>query len=397
MKSAHVHTFDADTFRQTAKTMRARGEDVHDAGKRYRDEHGKLHPNVDIMNSPPRVSRNAMVPGDEPGTSVLRNGPSLPVLLGFDGTASTAFWVKEFFKGAERQFGLLEGLRSRYNTQIASAVVQDVYNVRHDGLPVVEVTQFESDERSADQVRLLQPASKGNDTAAEDYEYFLAYSTLVEADIWGYYGLKGYLTLTLDEVGKDGISLEGVRRYLGQSVDMPEMSTAELCHELLKRWHLFILQVPSCGHSMLSRTYDYWCDAAGRNRVIPVSRPEMLAEVRAALIYMTEVGNPTKQGLIDFFRMDKDGSDAIRVDSATIDAVWDMIKGVGELVGAQAALPNYDGIPLPGSVFRHYRDPWPIDFGREAKNNEVNPARNDSDDDEVPPRGMTAGTHKSKE
>ncbi|MBI2595804.1 hypothetical protein HYW46_03690 [Candidatus Daviesbacteria bacterium] len=353
--------------------MNQRHEGVHDAGKTYRDVTGHLHPNVDIVGKKPRESHNAMVPSDEPGTYLLTHGVSLPVLSLFDGTGSTSQYVGDFFRTAERQYKLLDGVRTRYNPQLATGVVNDFYNVHNDGLPVVQVSQFESDERSAEQVRLLQPASMGNDSSAEDYDLGLYYALSVYADTWTYYGLKGYLTIALDEIGRGFVTAEGVREYLGQAADFLNMATEEICRQLLEHWHPFVLQVPTYTGRLLPYTTDWWAEKlGGRSRIIQVENPGLLADVRAALVYVTEASKPSKQGLIEFLRT----GDKVTIDAANLNQVWRMVQVAQEHFGAQSKLPGYQDIPRPGDVFAHYRHAWPISHSRQGEN--VTPLEADS-------------------
>lgn len=363
-RTQDVKPFDSSAHRATVDAMRRRGEDVHAAGRQYREETGGLHPNVEIRNKKPRGSHNAMIPGDQPGTFILKNGISSPILSVMDGTGSTAHWVEDFFRTAERQHKLLDGVRTRYNPQLASGVVNDVYNVHKQDLPVVQISQFEGDERSADQVRLLQPASMGNNTAAEDYDLGLYYAGLVYADLWTFYGLRGYLTLTLDEIGRGFVAGADVRTYLGQSADFDLLDTREICQQLLKHWHLYILQVPTGGWGgMLERTTEWWGELVGPDRVIKVESPNLLADVRAAIVYVTEAQNPTSQGFIEFMRIE-----GTYFDAANLDLVWRMVQVAEKNFGAQAKLPGYSEIPKPGDVFAHYRHAWPIGHPRQSEN-----------------------------
>lgn len=363
-RTQDTRQFNARSFRETVDEMRRRGEGVHDAGRDHLERIGTLHPNVDIVGKKPRGSHNAMVPGDKPGTYVLTHGISLPVLSLFDGTGSTAHWVGDFYHACEVQYTLLHGARPRYNPQFASGVVNDVYNVTHNDLPVVQVSQFESDERSAEQVRLLLPASMGNNTTTEDYDLGLHYASLVYADLWKFYGLKGYLTLTLDEIGRGYVTVDGVRQYLGQTGDFSHINTEDICRQLLERWHFFILQVPSGGYNMIDKTTSWWQERAGAGRVIRVEEPSLLAEVRAALVFASEARNPTWEGLIEFFQAGPEHP----MDAERLNAVWRMIQPAQEHFGAQALLPSYQDIPLPGDLFAHFRHAWPIGHPRAGEN-----------------------------
>ncbi len=368
-ETKHNEQFDQTRYRATVNRMKAVNEDVSEKGRRVKDETGRLHPNVDIMGKAPRVSRNAMVPG-EGNTYSLASGVSLPVLSIFDTTGSTAHWLEDFFKTAERQYMVLDGVRTRYNPQFATGAVCDTYNVGANDIPVVQVSQFESNTESADQVRLILPASMGNDSSTEDYQLALYYATLVKADIWEMYGLRGYLTLSLDEIGREPVTRSDVRRYLGQEGDFPELSVRQIADKLHENWHFYILQVPTGGHGgLLDATHSWWTRRIGRGRVIQVQEPRLLADVRAALIYATEAEKPTFNGFTAFMKAGRD----VKLDAHDLNSVWRMIQVAEEHFSAQAKLPGYHDIPLPGSVFSHFRHAWPTDHPRAGEN--ITPAK----------------------
>jgi hypothetical protein len=306
-----------------------------------------------------------MEPGDG-GKFVLTAGISLPVLSIFDTTGSTSHWLEDFFHTAERQYTLLDGVRTRYNPQLATGAVCDTNNTEEQDIPVVQCSQFESNNESANQVRLLWPASMGNNSSTEDYQHALYYGTLVSADIWEFYHLKGYLTLALDEIGREPVSASDIRKFLGQSGDFPTLDVTQICQKLLEHWHLFILQVPTGGYGggLLRETTSWWSDRAGPGRVIKVEEPRLLADVRAALIYATEAAKPTFNGFTQFMKAGHD----VKLDAADLNLVWRIIQPAGEHFSAQAKLPGYDEIPLPGSIFTHYRNPWPDGHPREGEN-----------------------------
>ena len=358
-RTSDVRSFDYDALRTTTRSMRERGEAVHDEGRRYRQEHGTLHPHVDVKQN--RGSHNAMIPGKEPGTFVLVNGIALPVLSMFDGTGSTAVWLEDFFHAAERQHRLFDGARPRYNTQLASAVVQDVV----DPTPVVQLSQFETDERSAEQVRLLQPAGGGGDLT-EDYDLGLAAGLYVYADLWTYYGLKGYFTLTADDRGRGFITKDGVLEHLGQDLGQSgRLETLEICRRLLEHWHLFLLQVPDSSRKLLSYSTNWWNEKLGTGRIIQVGNPSLLAEVRAGLVYVTEATHPTKQGLIEFLGA---GNQELKIDAHDLDKVWSMLQAAEQHFSAQVNLSGFQDIPRPGDVFANYRHAWPIGHPRASEN-----------------------------
>lgn len=365
----HTKQFDAGAYRSTVRAMKESNEEVFEKAMRIKDETGKLHPNVDIQGKPPRISHNAMEPSDD-GRVVLTHGISLPILSFFDTTGSTAHWLEDFFHTAERQYMLLDGVRTLYNPQLATGAVCDTFNVGANGVPVVQCSQFESNTESAEQVRLILPASMGNDSSTEDYQLALYYAILVQADFWEFYGLKGYLTLALDEIGREPVKRSDVKRYLGQDGDYPELTVKEIGQKLLEHWHFFILQVPTGGYGgMLDETYRWWSRRIGQSRVIQVEEPRLLADVRAALIYVTEAMSPTFSGFTKFMKAGRD----VKLDAADLNMVWRLIQPAEEHFSAQPKLSGYDEIPLPGSEFAHYRHAWPIGHPRAGEN--VTPAK----------------------
>lgn len=365
MRTRDAHTFDSKAYETTVRRMRTRGEGVHDVGREHKQKTGSIHPYVDVRQN--RGSHNAMILNDK-GQPALVNGVALPICSMFDGTGSTSHWLTDFFHAAERQYMLMDGTRTRYNTQFASGVVQDICDIGHS--PVVQLTQFESDERSAEQVRLLLPAGDGGDTT-EDYDLGLVAGLLIDADIWKFYGLKGYFTLVADDIGRGFVTSKGVHEYLGQSLgqlglfqNADRVTTPEICRQLFKHWHLFLLQVPARG--MLSYSTSWWSDVLGRSRVVQVPDPSLLAEVRAGLVYVTEATTPTMQGMIEFMQRDANQGPTVRPE--VVENIWRIVHQAEEHFSAQTKLPGYHEIPLPGDVFAHYRHAWPIGHSRESEN-----------------------------
>ncbi len=360
-KREHVRTFDEAAYAATVRGMASRREGVHDAGRKVLQQTGALHPFVNVRQN--RGSRNAMIPDATDSTKFeLANGIALPIVALFDGTGSTSEWLDLFFHAAQQQDALLKGARTRYNTQVATGVVQDVC----DPTPVVQLSQFESDHRVAEQVRLLQPASAGGD-APEDYELGLAAGLFLETDFWDHYGMRGYFTLTADEIGRGFVTPDLVREHLGQDlkIQSSRLTTEELCRMLLEKWHVFFLQVPY-GGDLLRQTTRWWTHALGSGRVITVPDPRLLAEIRAALVYVTEAQQPNQKGLGEFLNAGVDQSHPLTAQD--LDNVWRQVNAAEEHFGMQARHPDYGILPKPGDKFANYRHAWPIGHPREQEN-----------------------------
>ena len=351
-------TFNTKTYRDTVATMRARRERVHDAGERVYRETGRLDPNVDIHGNR-RLSRNSMVrDGDH---FILKNGIALPIFSGFDGTGSMGGNVAKAFEAIPVIDTMLAGIRHRYNTQIASAVVQDVVDTH----PVFQMSQFESDIRIAEQIRLLVPDHGGGDET-EDYDLCPTFLWLAtQTDISDFYGLKGYAMIVGDQIGRGTVTAEGVKEYLGHTLQTRSMATKAICQALLPKWHIFYVHVGSGGGGSRDFATDWWTDKLGQGRGLIVPDPDLLAEVQAGLIYTTETLDPTESGMIEFLLS---GGANKRITEREAREVWKWIKDAGIPFGAQAKLPGYNEIPKPGDVFAHLRHAWPEGHPRASEN-----------------------------
>lgn len=367
MRPGDTATFDSRRFDRTVEDMRRRREAVHARGEEVFRETGKLDPLVNVYGVR-RVSRNAMV--KEGDGAVLAKGIKLPIILSTDGTGSMGENVAKAFYGMGRIDAMLSGLRDRYQTDLSFAVMQDV----GDHHPVFQMSQWESDNRAAEHIRLLVPDRAGGDET-EDYDiglWYVQYAT--EIDIVRY-GLKGYFFVVGDQIGRGYVTSEVIKRHLGHEMQRPRLTTKEICQSLLDHWHLFYVQVGSGGGGYRNEITSWWHERLGQDRVVIVPEPDLLAEVQAGLLYVTETLAPTEGGLVDFLKAD--GANEI-VSTADARNIWSWIKEAGVPFGAQAKLSGYGDIPMPGAKFAHYRHTWPIGHPRFGEN--VTPT-----DTDVPP------------
>jgi hypothetical protein len=340
--------------------MRSRRERVHDLGEQVLRETGTLHPDVDIRGGKIRQSHNALIPSESgDGTVVLVNGPAWPLLSMFDGTASMGENVGRAHTAAGAVDAMLGNIRGLgFNTQLAAGVVQDV----GDHYPVVQMTQYESDNRRAEQLRLLLPANAGGD-APEDYDLALAHLMLgLDLDIWRY-GLRGYAFIVGDQLGRGFVTPSDVRHHLGHTIQS-QMTTEAICKALRPKLHLFFLQVDSRGPGGYNSISHWWLEKLGLGRVI-ITPHQFLAEVQAGLAYVTETLRPTQDGLSRFLQVE--GANTT-LSQRNIHEIWQCLQAAQEHFGSQARLTGYNDLPKPGDVFVHYRDPWPIGHPRFSEN-----------------------------
>lgn len=353
MKSGDTSTFNTERYTRSVSEMKERGEGVHDKGREVFRRTKRMDPLVDVKGKL-RLSHNSFKKSDD-GKAILVNGIALPIFSSFDGTGSMGEMAGIAHGAIGEIMAMLGGIRGRYNPQLSSSVVQDVVDTH----PVFQMAQFETDERVAEQIRLLIPDHGGADST-EDYQLSLAYLMLaVDTDIYNFYGLKGYAFIVGDEIGREKVTASDVKEYLGHKLQK-DMTTKAVAKEVLKKWHLFYIVV---GNER--GTGSWWTDKLGKGRVVYCLDPHKLAEVQAALVYVTETDQPTEEGLFEFL---KAGGGNKKATKALAKEVWSWIVEAGVEFGAQTKLAGYNDIPLPGAVFEHYRHQWPVGHAKFAEN-----------------------------
>lgn len=366
MRPGDTAKFNTVKYNSTVDDMKKRGEAVHDKGREIYARTGNLDPLIDITGKN-RVARNAM--SSEGDKAVLTLGITLPIWTGFDGTGSMAENSSRAHAAQGNIHAMLNAIRKRYNPQLSASVIQDVSDTHSP----FQMTQFEGDERIAEQLRLLIPDGAGGD-AIEDYQLSLAYLMLAtDTDIVNFYGLKGYGFIVGDQIGRENVTKEEVKAYLGHTLQNT-MTTKAVVELLLPKWHMYYIHVGSGGRGGSEDfATEWWKDKFGVGHVVIAHDPNLIAEVQCALIYVTETEQPTEEGLHDFLT-DNGSNKSITKDNSK--KIWSWIVETGVEFGAQTKFPGYGDIPMPGDVFEHYRHQWPIDHPLFSKN--VIPAEKDN-------------------
>jgi hypothetical protein len=343
-RASDVSKFSTTKYEETVREMKKKGEKVGDKGRQVYDKTGKLDQMVNVSGVN-RLSRNAFSK-NENGTYTLVNGIKVPIVFMVDGTGSMGENVEKAFYAMKEIYAMLGSIK-RYQLDLSFSVVQDV----GDSHPVFQMSQFESDSRAADQVTMLIPDKDGGD-AIEDYEFGLWYlDNAVETDIIRY-GLKGYFFLVADQIGRGTIYKDDVKQHLDHSMQANSISTKNICNSLIEKWNFFYINV---GGS--SSTTEWWSKKIGQERVIEIDDPDLLAEVQAALVYISENLEPTKDGLEEFLFASGGNKKVTKND---VNTIWGWLQTAESLFGAQAKAAGYNNIPMPGDVFKDIRDVWPV-------------------------------------
>src|SRR3989338_6005270 len=314
---------------------------------------GKLNPLVDpagygvIRRSLPRLEKRA------DGLWVLTVGTPIPKEVRVDTTGSMGNNVDIAFRVLPRDYELCSGVLPGYDLQSAIGIFGDVGDRFVLCRPQFEMVA----EKIVEQLTLMVPERAGGD-APEDPHYGLFGAAFLTALYFVRIDLKGYDFTVSDAPGRDWLDESQLRRIFGPEVfekvaenghkvdsrDLP--STMEVVQDLLKRAHAFFLQVGDA-----PSTTRFWTGVFGAERVVVLPSTELLPQVQAAIIGLTE-------GTLDLSSVEE----FLQENNVERDDAKRIVRSVANIpIGAQAALPNFGKRPQKGDLFREKTDVWPID------------------------------------
>lgn len=346
-----VATFSSTKHEETVAAMRSRREAVHDKGEEVYRRTGKMDPLVSVKGGQIRKSRFVWAENPD-GTFTLKD-LKRHKMFATDGTGSFASYIAAAFEAAPRINAILEGNRNGYLMDFSFSVVQD----RDDPHDVVQVPQFESDNKFAEHMRLLVPDASGGDTP-EDYDLLLWYAAnQVRAD-WNHFGGLGYFVLLLDAPGRGVVEKRLVREHLGVELQN-DVRTEDVWQQLLRKFHGFVVVFSETG-----RSTDFWRRVTGQGRTILAPAHELFAEIQTGLVYVTDTAKPTEEGLYNFLRA---GGQNGGIDRRDATRIWRAYEEARVPFGANTRLGVT--MPKPGDVF-----PSIPDLGKEELSGTTRPS-----------------------
>ncbi len=352
----------AEAYTATRMSVESEGGSATSRGEQRHREGKGLHPLVDPKGYKGVRRSISWLEPQKDKTFVLLRGPAMLKETRFDTTGSMGGNVDLAFKVLPRSYRLLKECRraplKRYDLHLITSIFGDQCDDY-----ILCRSQAEMDVQAAEQLRLMVPEHAGGDSDEDpDYGLFAA-AYLTCADIVKQ-GLKSYdFTVTdargrgvIDRINLERVFSEQVYEWVkenGHEIEKESLpSTAEIVQDLLKIAHAYLVQVED--ETAVTR---FWRNIYGRERVIIVPTVELLPEVEAAVIGLTE-GTLDLQTLDEFLMGDAQLS---KEDARSI------VKAVAHIpIGAQAELPNFDKIPKMGDIFAKKGDVWPIS-GKKAK------------------------------
>jgi hypothetical protein len=341
-------------FRAAESRARLSGPSVTFRAEQVQKETGKINPLVDPKGH--GVIRRSISRKDQVGDHwVMTIGTAMPVELRLDTTSSMGDNVDRAMSVLPTTYSLLAqvpgAVLGRYDTQMANQIFNDV----DDSGPVLCRTQFEMDVEIANQLTMMIPVRAGGDHP-EDPQYGMFASVYLTAAEIHELGLRGYDFTVTDATAHEDINLRTLESVFGDQViekvaenghqiserSLPQMG--DIIRELLEVSHAFLLSVDSGNVS-------YWERFYGSERVVVLPRTELLPQVQAAIIGLTE-GTLNLQTVEKFL--------VENTDTAPGEAEQ-VLRAVSHIpLGAQVMLPNFDKIPVKGSQFKNKEDLWPM-------------------------------------
>lgn len=330
----------------------AKGPATSKAEQRAR-ETGKLHPLVDpsgygvIRRSLPRLERQGN------GLWLLTVGTPMPIETRVDTTGSMGGNVDIALRVLLKAYELCSGVLPGYDLQIATGIFGDVSDRFVLCRPQFEMVA----EKIVEQLTLMVPERDGGDRP-EDPHYGLFGAAYLTAAHITRIGLKGYDFTVSDAPGRDRFDERQLRRIFGDEVfarvvenshqlnprELP--TTKDVVQDLLEIAHAFFLQVED-GRD----TTEFWTEVFGSERAVVLPSTELLPQVQAAIIGLTE-------GTLELAHVEE----FLRENNVDKDDAKKIVRSVAGIpIGAQAALPNFSKRPQKGDLFREKTDLWPID------------------------------------
>lgn len=307
---------------------------------------GKLHQLVDpagfgvIRRSLPRFVEMSN------GRFELSVGTPVPIETRLDTTGSMGDNVDRALEVLTRLYDLCSGMLPGLDPQLAIGIFGDCIDRF-----VLCRPQFEAEAgKIVEQLTLMNPEHGGGGNGGEDPQYGLFGGAYLTRDYLSAIGLKGYDFTISDEPGRDYLDERTLIRVFGPDVfdklrlnghglDPMELpSTKQVVEDLLMRAHAFFLLVDGYHRDRAQR---FWTDVFGPSRVVRLPRIELLPQVQAIIIGLTE-------GILEL-----EGVPSFLAESGASMSEVDMIvrSVAGIPIGAQAALRRHIRMPQQGDVF----------------------------------------------
>lgn len=220
--------------------------------------------------SPKNVMREACDSDEHPN--------STPIIIGLDVTGSMGHCLESVFKKLNDLISELYDRKPIEDPQIMFAAFGDT---ECDDYPL-QVTQFESDIRIAEQLNDVYFERGGGGNDGESYSlpwYFAARHTKI--DSWDKHKKKGFIFTIGDECCLPKISKEAIKEFIGDDVQ-DDISSEEILTELSRRYNVYHLIIHPVHYQPVKKE---WTNLLGQN-AIELKDESKIAETIVSILEM---------------------------------------------------------------------------------------------------------------
>ena len=220
--------------------------------------------------SPKSVTREACDSDEHPN--------STPIIIGLDVTGSMSHCLESVFKKLNDLISELYDRKPIEDPQIMFAAFGDT---ECDDYPL-QVTQFESDIRIAEQLNDVYFERGGGGNAGESYSlpwYFAARHTKI--DSWDKHKKKGFIFTIGDECCLPKISKEAIKKFIGDDVQ-DDINSEEILTELSRRYNVYHLIIHPVYYQPVK---EEWTSLLGQN-AIELKDESKIAETIVSILEM---------------------------------------------------------------------------------------------------------------
>lgn len=230
---------------------------------------------------------------------------STPIILGLDVTGSMGSMLETVAKRLNVTIEEILDRKPVTDPQIMFAAIGDA---ECDDFPL-QVTQFESDIRIAEQLNDIYFERGGGGNGGESYllaHYFAARHTKI--DSFDKHNKKGFLFTVGDEACLDTLTVHQVKRFLDEDIEK-NLTAEEIINEASRKYEIYHLIVKPVAYQPVEKS---WRDKLGNN-VIMVEDVEKIPEVIVSILEL-HAGKTTDE-VVDSW----DGSTKLVVKNAISD------------------------------------------------------------------------------
>lgn len=233
---------------------------------------------------------------------------STPIILGLDVTGSMGSVLESV---AKKLNVLVEQIYDRKPVTDPQIMVAAFGDSTFDDVPL-QVTQFESDIRIAEQLKdiYFERGGGGNDGESYSLPWYFA-SRHTKTDSFDKHNKKGFIFTMGDEPILDTLSKEEIKKFIGDDVQS-DLSSEQLLNEVSRKYEVYHLMITEGSYMRYKniKKINKWVDLLGQ-RAITVTSIDKIPEIIVSILEIAS--GKDKEEVINSW----DGDTSVAVRNAT--------------------------------------------------------------------------------